>query len=334
MPSLVIPRTARALIAAKVEVTSGVDVFAGTYAAADIINVDPETIRFSPDPNETENRATSGRFGRIPSTLGVTTGRLDCSMPIRGFGAAYSAANLPEVHRLFRACMLAHTVITTAGLESVTYKPAATEETYTVYYVLEIPGGNAHIVKMVGCIATVRLRAVAGEGLFADFTIFGTYTRADHAYVAGSIPATPAYPLFKGAAFQIGSTNYAPCLGDMGMDLGVSIRYQRCANAVSGVAGGYVADRRPRLTFTPVGARTADFDWWTRLSSGAPMDDCSFQVGGTQYNRIKANLGATLGSQLQTITQSINGRDGIIIFPTELQPTISAGEDDFAWIFD
>lgn len=329
--SLLLPRTAKSLIATKAETTAGTDIFAGTWVGADVMNVDPESIRFSPDPNETEIRATGGHYGRQSSILGATTGRLDITMPLRGSGAAYSATVFPEANRLLLMAMLAGTLVDTV---SWSYKPGTVETTYTVYVVFDMAGATAHVVKMVGCIATLRLRGVAGEGLFADFTIFGAYTRADHTYVAGTIPITPAYPTFKSAAFQIGSTNYAPCIADVGLDLGVSVRYQRCMNAVSGVAGAYVGDRRPRLTLTPVADLTSNMDWWTRLSTGAPLDDCSFQAGGTAFNRIKFRFGSALGSTLQTISQSFSGRDGIVIAPTEFLPTINAGEDDFALLFD
>lgn len=329
-------RQIKTIVAMKSEATAGTDVFGGTYVTGDVLPVIPDSVRFTQDANETENTMTAGNLGRGPSILGATTGRLDFGMYIRGTGTAYSAGNRPAVDLPFRGCGMAATIDTTGGAEKATYQPSSTEEVMTIYTVLDVPGGNAVSVQMVGCLGTVTLTGRAGGLLRADFTFQGALEeRADITYTGGTIALTPVFPTLKSAQFQIGSTNYAPRIANVSFAVQNTMRYLESINATSGVAGVKIFDRKPELTIDPEADREANSGWWAQLRDGGPMGDMSFQVGSTQYNRmqIRVSAASTPGSQLQLVSQGLGSRDGIMTLPSRLLATIAAGNDDYAFMF-
>jgi tail tube protein len=329
-------RQNQGVIAIKPEVTAGTDVFAGTYLAADVIPVLPDSVRFSQDPNEIENTMTAGNLGRGPSILGALTARLDFSMYVRGTGSAYSTSNRPKVDLPLRACAMAATVDATGGSEKITYQPSSTEEVMTVYFMLNVPGGNGlAAAKMSGCLATHTFSATAGGLGRFDFTFMGSLDRADHTFTGGTIALTPVFPTLKSALFQIGTTNYAPRIANVSLAMNNVMSYLRSINAAAGVAGVKIFDRKPILTIDPEADREANSGWWAQLRDGGPMNDMSFRLGATQYNRMQVRVSAasTPAAALQVIGQGIGSRDGVMTLPTQLLATIQSGNDDFAYEF-
>ncbi|HEX7786606.1 MAG TPA: phage tail tube protein [Methylomirabilota bacterium] len=339
MANFQIPRQARVVVAMKPETTAGTDIFGGTYVTGDVIPTIFDSMRFTQDPNEIENLMTAGNMGRAPSVLGPLTARLDFSMFLRGRGSAYGASARPEADLPLRGARLAATVDASSGTESVTYQPTDTEEVMTIYVVVDVPGGNALSAQMVGCIGTGRFGGRAGEMIRMDFTFMGALeSRADISYVGGTLTTTPQFPTLKSAAFQIGSTNYAPRIAEISFDLGNRIIPIPSINSAQGVVGHTVIDRRPEFTIDPEADREANSGWWDALSDGDPMKDLSFQVGSVQYNRVKfrASADASPGpaSTVQVVAQSFGARNGIMALPTRLLATIDSANNDFAITFD
>jgi hypothetical protein len=337
MAEFLVPRGVKVVVAMKAEATAGVDVFAGTYVAADVLPVIADSIRFTQDPNEIENLMTAGFMGRVASIMGPLMGRVDFAMFPRGKGVAYSATVKPEVGLPLRGCGLSETVDTTVSAEKVTYQPSATHETMTIYVVINVPGGAALSVQLVGCIGTYRWNARAGGVGRFDFSFMGALEeRADITYVAGTLAKTPAFPTFKSAAFQIGTTNYAPRIADMAFDIANVVGAIPSINGAGGIAGHLILNRNPRVTLDPEADREANSAWWAALRDGAPLKDLSFQLGTAQYNRMKirASAAATPAATVQVVAQSLGARDGLMSLPTTLLCTLDAGEDDFAKVFD
>src|SRR5262245_40769981 len=258
-----VPRQIKGQVAMKVESTPGVDIFAGTYTTGDIIPVIADSIRFSQDPNEIQNLMTAGLMGRAPSIIGAMTARVDFDMWFRGSGAAYddSPAVVPEIDRPLRACRLGRTFTNPppASPSSLTYQQTDTEETFTVYVIQDIPGGNARSIQMVGCMGTHSWSITAGGGMRFSFSIAGQLEEvADISYVAGTLTLTPAYPTLKSAAFQVGAANYAPRFRDISFQQNQTVIFVPSENAVGAVAGAAVMDRNPRITFDPEADREAN----------------------------------------------------------------------------
>jgi hypothetical protein len=336
MAELTVPRQTRAVIAMKAEATAGTDVFGGTYTAGDVLLVDPDSIRLTIDTGETPIRAP-GQMGRLPSALSVTTARLDFAIPVRGRGSAYSASVKPEISVPLRACGLAETVDTTAGSEKVTYQPTNTDETVTIYLVMEVPGGAAPAYQMVGCLGTVSFTARAANLLRAEFSFVGVLEeRADITYVAGNVNPTPRWPTLVSAQFQIGTTNYAPRLSTVTLALNNTLQPVQAINATRGIAGVTRVNRDPLVTIDPEADREASSGWWAALRDGAPLHDMTWQVGGSQYNRVKFGFGAgaTPEASVQVVAQGLGVRDGLVVFPTTLLCTLPSANADLKITFD
>jgi hypothetical protein len=335
-----VPRQIRQQIAMKVETTPGTDIFAGTYTAADIIPVITDSIRFTPPSNETENTMTSGLMGRAPSIMGAQTARVDFDMWFRGAGAAYDDTPevVPNIDRPLRCCRLGRTFTNPppASPTSLVYAQTDTEENFTVYVIQDVPGGNARSIQMTGCVGSHSWAITVGGGMRWSFSISGQLEEiTDIPYVNGTLVLTPGYPTFKGANFQIGTTNYAPCFRDISFNQGQTVVFVPCENAVNGIAGAAVMDRNPRLTFDPQLDRESLSGWYTAINTGL-LKDCTFQIGNTAvpWNQCKVRFGAAAGAQLQIVQQGLGVRDGILTLPTTGLATLSSANDDYSYLFD
>lgn len=336
MANLTAPKEVKVQLAMKPETTSGVDVFGGTYTTADLINVISGSVNFTQDANEIENKMTAGLLGRAPSLIGKLTGLIEASMWMRGAGVAYTAAVKPELDMVLRAA--GHSAIFgTTGGANWTYQPTETEETFTAYVVVDVPGGSALSFQLVGCLCSrFTQQTVAGQGLRTDFSIMGAIDeRADITYVPGVLSPTPTPPVTKGAAFitDDGSA-YTPRLKSIGFDAGLTCAYVDSVNATGAVAGAKIFDRSPTLSIDPEADREANSGWWAMLRDGAPMNFCTFNVGNTAFNRELFQFGAGGTNRLlQLVKQGLSMRDGLAALPSVLRATLSASGNDYALKF-
>lgn len=338
MANLTAPKEVKVQLVMKPETTSGVDVLGGAYTTADIINVISGSVNFTQDPNEIENKMTSGLLGRAPSLIGKLTGMIEASMWMRGAGVAYTAATKPELDMVLRAAGHSAAFNTSGGGANWTYQPTETEETFTAYVVVDVPGGNALSFQLVGALASrFTQQTVAGQGLRTDFSIMGAIDeRADITYVPGVLSPTPTPPVTKGAAFitDDGSA-YTPRLKSIGFDAGLTVAYVDSVNAAGAVAGAKIFDRSPTLTIDPEADREANSGWWAMLRDGSPMNFCTFNVGNTAFNRQKFRFGANGTDRLlQLVKQGLSMRDGLAALPSVLRATLSAAGNDYSMRFD
>lgn len=308
------------------EVTYGVDVLGGSYLQGDILPA--MDIAPTLDLEEIQVLATAGNLGRQLSAIGMERGGVSFRMNPRGKGAAYAAGVKPEWHNPVQGCGLIGVVDATPGAEKWTYTPNDDPLSQTIYIVQKI-GAGAIAIKLVGCLGDVEFSMRAGAIVDARFTFQGLIAGvADIAHVAGAIVATPQYPVAKNAQFQIGTENYAPRIANIGIRLGNQLQPVPSLNSTGGLAGYFVADRNPRVTIDPEADLVANYPWYTKWTA-ATLADCTFQAGGTQYNRLKFSF-----PRLQTIRHGFGKRDGMTSLPTELLATIAAGSDDFTIVAD
>jgi hypothetical protein len=124
------------------------------------------------------------------------------------------------------------------------------------------------------------------------------------------------------SAFQIGSENFAAVHGEIRLDLGRKIATRGGGGAAAGYAGmQLVPDRAPVLTLEAEATTETGFPWWAKLAAGTPMD-CSFQVGATQYNRIKVVIAAMQFEKLEQFDT-----DGILMYRASCLLVAPAGGD-------
>lgn len=334
MANLSAPKEVKVQLVMKPEATSGVDVLGGSYTTADIINVISGSVNFTQDPNEIENKMTAGLLGRAPSILGKLTGMIEASMWFRGAGATYTAAVKPEIDMPLRAAGHSAVFNTSGGGANWTYQPTETEETFTAYVLVDVPGGSALSFQLVGCLCSkFTMQTVAGQGLKCDFSLMGAIDeRADITYVPGVLNPTPTPPVTKGAAFitDDGSA-YTPRLKSIGFDAGLTCAYIDSVNAAGAVAGAKIFDRSPSLVIDPEADREANSGWWAMLRDGAPMNFCTFNVGNTAFNRLKFQFGAGGSNRLlQLVKQGLSMRDGLAALPSVFRATLSAAGNDYA----
>src|SRR5262245_20519958 len=332
MAGLAVPREAKCQVAMKAETVRGTDVFAGTYTGTDILNCD--SIRPDTNIELTENRMTAGFLGRAPSGIGAITGTIDFRMLLRGRGAAYAAGTLPEVSRPFRACMLSETLVTTAGAESVTYKPTDTEESYTIYFIVEIPGASSYAMPFVGCLGTVDFAGRAGGPAEARFRFTGAVLQPlAVTYVPATLSIGIGFPSFKSAGLQIGPANYAAKVATWSLGMNTTLTPRRSMNASTGLDGFFAGDRAPAFTFDPEVNAVSAYDWFNIMSQGT-LQDLSFKAAiGTNYNSVFFQMNATGANGLQWTRLGFGARDGLMAHTVQGLPTIVAGQDEFAVVF-
>lgn len=338
MANLTAPKEVKVQLAMKPETTSGVDVFAGTYTTTDIINVISGSVNFTPDPNEIENKMTAGLLGRAPSLIGKLTGLIEGSMWMRGAGTTYTTTVKPELDMILRAGGHSAVFNTSGGGANWTYQPTETEETFTAYVVVDVPGGAALSFQLVGALCSrFTQQFVAGQGLRTDFAIMGAIDeRADITYVPGVLSPTPTPPVAKGAAFVLDDgAGYSPRIKSVAFDAGLTCQYVDSINAAGAVAGAKIFDRSPMLQIDPEADREANSGWWAMLRDGAPMNFCTFNVGNTAFNRQKFRFGANGTDRLlQAVKQGLSMRDGLAALPTVLRATLSGAGNDYSMRFD
>lgn len=326
--ALTVPRNRRLIVPAKIESTYGTDVLAGAYAAGDVLrcfNITPTL-----NMEEIVNLATSGDLGRLPSGIGLESGGVSFTMWLRGAGAVYSGSVKPEADIPLQGCGLSSTGSFTGGAEKYTYQPSSTHQSLTLYVAQEF----GPTIKLAGCVGNVALSMRSGGVVEARFTFMGLIAGvADITYTAGTIAGTPAYPVLKSAAFQLGTENFAPRIATMDLNLGNQLQRVQSINSVGGLAGYFIVDRDPRLTLDPELATVATYDWFTKWRAGT-LADCTFQAGGTQYDRVKFHFNASDAAGLQTVSHSWAAREGLTASPTTMLATIGSGNDDVAIEFN
>jgi hypothetical protein len=220
---------------------------------------------------------------------------VEITVKMRGGGAAYSASVLPEADALLRASGLGRTIVTTGGSELVRYTTLDTgHETGTAYaYTAN------KLIKMVGCVANMVARAEAPHGGTMTFAVTGKISAV---ITEAAVPAltfnTAAPQLMHTAASNIGtwSSTNPPAdpmvLYSAEIDLGNTITDRPSAGAADGLIGYNVSDRVARQTMGVEVPLLASFDAFNYAKlAGSLQPTSAWQVGSTQYNRIKFQTG-------------------------------------------
>ena len=316
----------------RAETTSGVDPMGGTYTVADIIPVEWDSLNFTQDPNEIENKMTAGLMGRAPSIIGTLTGMIEASCWFRGAGVTYTAAVKPEIH-MFMLASGHSAVFDTTGGAKWTYQPTEVDATYTAY-IVSPPGSGSTAMsrRLLGAqVFALSMQADAGRGLRVSVRIAGAMdtTNADLTYVAGTLSSvTP--PVIKGAQFIIDDgANYVPRVRSIAFDAGIQCQYIDSINAAGAIAGTLRMDRNPSFAFVPEADLEANSGWWAMLRDGSPMNWCTFNVGNTAFNRLLFKFGANGTDRLlQLVKQGLSIQNGLFVLPSVLRATLSAAGND------
>lgn len=314
-----------------------------TYAT-DAAPAATDAIRFSAFPEVTlrypfdgARELANGSFGSILRTAPVArdaTWAIKCEG--KGRGAAYtsSAVEVPDVHRLLKACGLDATVTTTGGSEKWDYTPTATTA---------VPGsatiwGYTHgeLIKTVGAYGNLKIN---GKGVGIPEWDFSLAAIASTAVPITDL-ALPALTYTVPTVVPASATGITLVLGNFTgaivrsfeFDLGRTFDNRRLnLNSAIGHAGFTPGPRNPSLKLrveattlqgSPFHAAAA-IDPYQLVSSGTSGLACSLQVGSTQYNRWKLVFG-----QVQVV-EAVGVEEGeAFCWDLTVEPYITGDQDN------
>lgn len=206
-------------------------------------------------------------------------------LELKGFGAVYTAVNLPEADMFWRACGYSQTVDLSVGTENVKYAPAdSSHESLTMH---AFAAGSRYEIIGVRCNPIWPINA--GELGMLRFEFQGFL---DVGPVAAALPtitynATVPQPGVTTAIAVGAVTLDAPA--SLEVNGGVELIRIPDANDASGVSEIAIVRHRPTVRIRTLTESLATFnpygDWDT---SGSRLIDAT--VGATQYNRAKLNI--------------------------------------------
>lgn len=205
------------------------------------------------------------------------------ALELAGSGAAYSSSVLPQADALWRASGYSQTIVTTSGLETVSYAPAdSSHESFTMY---AYGAGNEY--RVVGCRCNPIWPISAGELGMLRFEFQGFL---DSAPTAVALPAQT----FSAQVPQPAVTT-AITVGSVVLDAPASLEFNGGvelvripdANDASGVSEIFIVRHRPtaqiRMLTEAIGTYDPYADWNTPT-----LRTIDALVGSVQYNQ--ANL--------------------------------------------
>lgn len=282
-------------IAAKIHAVIGTDPVPTFAANAIRVIGQPElTINYL----EEGDRADEQHAGMGAAGQGEKVGRwgqIDVSVAIKGGGADYSAgANKPEWDALLRAAGFSATVSGGAGVGKIEYTTldAGVFERVALY----CQSANK-LYKLIDCVAIPKLSAEAAKRGVFTFTVIGRMVTdpAENVF-AGQTLLNLAAPAFHSQAVTIGAYT-AQGVRKLDIDFGTAHSPLPSAGATDGLDGFEITDRDIKLGMEIKVVPLATFNPYVLSKQawpGGTDTKVNFQIGATQFNRVKFALGQWL----------------------------------------
>lgn len=304
--------TKKTVVLAKIETVSGTD--SVPTAADNAIMAFDASITVKADMKE----RGPGNADRslYPEIRAKTVVELKFSVELKGSGTAGTA---PRFGALLRACDRAQTIVSST---SVTYAPATTSETVSIYVNID---GIYH--KVLGCAGDVEIDLTAAEKGMINFTFTGVYQLPTDV----TCP-TPTFdstnPLMvKGITYTFGS--YAAIIEKLMLKFGNKVVERTDFNQAEAVLAFMVTDRKPEGTMTleAVLRATSNADFWDYFHSRTAKA-LSFVQGATAGNIV------TITAPVCYLRAPEYGdRDGLRVFDVAFQMARSSGNDEMSIAF-
>lgn len=312
----------REVLLIKTESTYGTD--ATPSNTADALRV--EDLAWSHvDSRMVERPSVQVGFNTLKKIYGGTLMQVTFTAEIKGKGAAYSTSSLPEIDAALGACSTARTIVTTSGLETVTYTPLSTpsaQESVTIWYYQD-----GMLYKLTGCVGDASFNFAAGEYGKVTFTFTGhTSTPSDATIVTPTLDAVSP-PIVLSSSFTIAS--YAAVVNAMEFGFNNVLAKRPSINATDGYGTISVVDREVMGSLDPEAVVVATHDWDAKWRAGTAMALNLGDIGSTQYNKYKLSMPAVYYTEV-----SPGDRDSIRTFESNFGCLISSGDDEWSLLFD
>lgn len=232
-------------------------------------------------------------LGTIESSNGKKWVEINFTTPLYGSGSY-----LPQTIAILEAC--GYSASYDAG--EVTVNPISTSLTNFLS-----PAKTATVVvykdgikhQASGCVGTFKINMEAGKPATLEVSMKGCQSSAVGAFQSTASNPTPTLntstkpPLVAQAGLMIGS--YSPVgVTKIGIDAGVDVQQIDDVNAIAGVGGFIVADRKPTGTIDPIAPI---------LTSLAPINTMLSDVTGTAVFNTHCTIGAATGNKV-TLTMA------------------------------
>ena len=274
----------RFALAAAVEATYGTDEVPTFAANAIRLSEAPTASMEALAPNTREGWSTGGLGELAMATPSGLLHTIEAAGVMQGFGAVYTASDLPPIDPILIVAGFASTVVLTGGSESVTYDPNDNAADGASVYT-EVDG---KLFKSLGCVTeSCVISATAGEFVSVPFTLQGIHSAiTEQELEAATYPSTLP-PVFKGSSFTIGT--FTPVIRSFELDLGVTVVMRGDGNATNAHAGYRIVRRQPRVRVTLEVDQLSSYDPWDDKNQ-ATQRTIDFDIGSVQYNKFTIDI--------------------------------------------
>ena len=299
--------TKKTVLYSKIETTSGTDP-TPTLADNAVIACDVE---LSIKADMKERSCGNSDRSAFANIRGKTSVELKFWVPLIGSGTKGTA---PKYGPILRACDRLETLL--AGT-SVTYTPAATSETCTIYVNID---GILH--KIVGCAGDCELDLTSGEIPKLQFTVSGVYALPTDVAVTAPTFDTTIPVIVKGTTTTFGS--YAAIIEKLLLKFGNAVVERTSMNAAEGILAFMIGNRNPTGTMTceAVLRATTNADFWSYFDAGTTKE-LSLVLGS-----VAGNIATITAPACKLSAPKYGDRDGLRTFDVEFQMARSSGNDE------
>lgn len=270
-----------AAVLVKLETQEGVD---ANPTASDVVPLvsDPQfTIGAEfENPNDDVHFGGLGRWASLPP--GGEYGEISFDVALRGCAdGATLAASKPEADALLQATGAAVAVVSTVGLESVTYKWGlnAGEKSATIYY---HEGGLLH--KLVGCRGTVTFLLETGRPVRATFRMRGIHDEVDAAFPALALDAAVLPPPVQNTTYTL--DGWAAIWTRCQFDVGTEVSLRPDPAGADGLLPYFIGDYNPTMGLDPELVAKATYDVRGKWKSQAGLAVVAGPIGSAAGNRL------------------------------------------------
>ena len=308
----------------------------GSYAAGGTVSTATDGLLLAELADLNEDFAHDGSRAKPPGTSGNLPNVAPAGSFVettlkaepRGFGAAYSASNLPPEHVMMRIAGHDAAITLTGGLEKVVYTPTPGDSTFASALLGLYSRGSLWMLK--GAYADWVWGADGPKVPLSEYAIKALFTSvADASVPSITYPASAVQsPVAANIAFTIGGVSTL-VVKKFQFKKNRSLSPRLDMNS-GGHAGFAVGRRGPTLEVTIEEPATATYDARAKRRS-AVSEALSLTIGSVQYNRDKLTAPA---AQLISVKPSTEETTATLDLVYQLNPSAVGLNDEYARTFD